>query len=165
MNFAYLLLGSNLDDRSASLQRAKEEISSGIGKITRQSSVYESEPWGFHSEQRFLNQVIRIETTFRPSRILEEILTIETKLGRYRTDDQFYTSRSIDIDILFYNDEIISEDKLTIPHPKIPERMFTLLPLSEIDKSIIHPGSRKSVADLLRECPDKLSVYPYQPEV
>jgi len=165
MNFAYLLLGSNLDDRSASLQRAKEEISSGIGKITRQSSVYESEPWGFQSEQRFLNQVIRIETTYRPSRILEEILAIETKLGRYRTNGQGYTSRSIDIDILFYNDEIISEDKLTIPHPKIPERMFTLLPLSEIDQSIVHPGSRKSIADLIRECPDKLSVYPYRPKV
>lgn len=164
MNFAYLLLGSNLDDRFALLQRAKEAIASGIGNITRESSVYESEPWGFQAENRFLNQVIRIETEYKPARILEEILEIETKLGRYRSNDQGYTSRLIDIDILFYNDEIISEEKLTIPHPKIPERMFTLLPLSEIDRSMIHPGNRKSISDLMRECPDTLNVYPYRPE-
>ncbi|MCK9399539.1 MAG: 2-amino-4-hydroxy-6-hydroxymethyldihydropteridine diphosphokinase [Bacteroidales bacterium] len=165
MNFAYLLLGSNLDNRSALLERAKEAISSRIGNVTRESSVYESEPWGFQSEHRFLNQVIRIETKYRPIQVLEEILRIEKKLGRHRADDQGYTSRSIDIDILFYNDEIISEDKLTIPHPKIPERMFTLLPLSEIDRSMIHPGSRKSISDLMRECPDTLNVYPYRPKL
>ena len=163
MNFAYLLLGSNLDDRLAALQRAKGEISSVIGKITRESSVYESEPWGFESEQKFLNQVVMIETDYRPGQILEEILKIENKLGRFRAVDQGYTSRSIDIDILFFNDEIISEDTLTIPHPKIPERMFTLLPLSELDRSMIHPGARKSISDLMKECPDKLSVYPYRP--
>ena len=162
MNFAYLLLGSNLDDRSAKLQRAKEAISARIGNITRESSVYESEPWGFQSEHWFLNQVIRIETNYRPIQVLEKILRIEHKLGRYRSGDQGYKSRSIDIDILFYNDEIISEDKLTIPHPKIPERMFTLLPLSELDRSMIHPGSRKSISDLMRECPDTLNVYPYR---
>jgi len=164
MNFAYLLLGSNLGDRFALLQRAKEEISSGIGNITRESSVYESEPWGFQSEQRFLNLVIRIETKCRPSQLLSEILRIENKLGRFRAVDQGYESRRIDIDILFYNDEIISEDKLTIPHPKIPERMFTLLPLSELDRFMIHPGSRKSISDLMRECPDTLNVYPYRPK-
>jgi 2-amino-4-hydroxy-6-hydroxymethyldihydropteridine diphosphokinase len=163
MNFAYLLLGSNLDDRLAALQRAKGEISSVIGKITRESSVYESEPWGFESEQKFLNQVVMIETDYRPGQILEEILKIENKLGRFRAVDQGYTSRSIDIDILFFNDEIISEDTLTIPHPKIPERMFTLLPLSELDRSMIHPGVRKSISDLMLECPDNLSVYPYRP--
>lgn len=163
MNFAYLLLGSNLDDRFAILQRAKEEISSVVGKITRESSVYESEPWGFQSEHRFLNQVVRIETDYKPGRVLERILEIEAKLGRFRKVGQSYTSRSIDIDILFYNDEIISEDTLTIPHPKIPERMFTLLPLSELDRAMIHPGSRKSISDLMKECPDKLNVYPYRP--
>lgn len=165
MNFTYLLLGSNLDDRSALLQRAKEAISSRIGNITRESSVYESEPWGFQSEHRFLNQVIRIETNYQPLQILDEILQIETLLGRKRVDSKGYTSRSIDIDILFFNDEIISEDKLTIPHPKIPERMFTLLPLSELDRSMIHPGSRKSISDLMRECPDTLNVYPYRPKL
>lgn len=81
MNFAYLLLGSNLGDRFALLQTAKGEISSSAGKISRESSVYESEPWGFHSDNRFLNQVIRIETEFRPIELLTEILRIENKLG------------------------------------------------------------------------------------
>jgi 2-amino-4-hydroxy-6-hydroxymethyldihydropteridine diphosphokinase len=164
MNVAYLLLGSNLDDRFASLQRAKEEISLVIGKITRESSVYESEPWGFHSENRFLNQVVRIETDYRPGQVMEGILEIEAKHGRIRSGNQGYTSRSIDIDILFYNDEIISEEKLIIPHPKIPDRMFTLLPLSELDMSMIHPGARKSISELMEECTDKLSVYPYRPK-
>ena len=163
MNFAYLLLGSNLDNRSTALQRAKEEISSAIGMITRESSVYESEPWGFKSEQKFLNQVVMIETDSKPLEVLSRILEIEIKLGRFRSGGQGYTSRLIDIDILFYNDEIITEDKLTIPHPKIPERMFTLLPLSELGRSMIHPGARKSISDLMKECPDKLSVYPYRP--
>ena len=165
MNFAYLLLGSNLDDRSALLQLAKEAIASKIGDITKESSVYESEPWGFQSEHRFLNQVIRIETRFRPIRVLKEILQIEKMLGRHRIDDQGYTSRLIDIDILFYNNDIISEDKLTIPHPKIPERMFTLLPLCEIDRFMIHPCSLKTISDIMMECTDKLNVYPYLPNI
>ena len=164
MNFAFLQLGSNLNDRSALLQRAKEEISSAIGKISGESSVYESEPWGFQSENRFLNQVVRIETELGPIDVLNEILKIEHKLGRIRTGKKSYTSRLIDIDILFYNDEIISDGTLTIPHPKIPERMFTLIPLSELDRNMIHPGSGKSITDLIKECPDVLSVYPYRPK-
>jgi 2-amino-4-hydroxy-6-hydroxymethyldihydropteridine diphosphokinase len=86
MNFAYLLLGSNLGDRSAMLQRAREEISASIGKISQESSVYESEPWGFHSENRFLNQVLKVETGLMPLEVLDNILNIENKLGRIRTD-------------------------------------------------------------------------------
>jgi 2-amino-4-hydroxy-6-hydroxymethyldihydropteridine diphosphokinase len=164
MNFAYLLLGSNLGDRFALLQGAKEEISATAGKISKESSVYESEPWGFHSDNKFLNQVIMIETEFRPMELLNEILRIENKLGRIRTVEDGYISRLIDIDILFYNDEIISEQKLNIPHPKIPDRMFILLPLFEIGPYMIHPGSGKPVADLLKECKDRLSVYPYRPK-
>ena len=108
--------------------------------------------------------MVRIETDYRPGQVMEAILGIEAKLGRIRSGNQGYTSRSIDIDILFYNDEIISEDQLIIPHPKIPERMFTLLPLSELDMSMIHPGARKSISDLMKECPDTLSVYPYRPK-
>ena len=163
MNIVYLLLGSNLNDRSASLKQARAAISSRIGTIARESSIYESEPWGFHSEQLFLNQVIRIETNFKPLHILGEILKIENKLGRKRADNKGYKSRAIDIDILFYNNEIIKEDNLIIPHPKIPERMFTLLPLSELDRSMIHPGSLKSIEELITDCQDALNVYPYHP--
>jgi 2-amino-4-hydroxy-6-hydroxymethyldihydropteridine diphosphokinase len=163
MNIVYLLLGSNLDDRPAMLQRARHDISSKIGTITMESSIYESEPWGFHSKQRFLNQVIRIETNCKPLRVLDEIIRIETELGRKRNSSDQYESRRIDIDILFYNNEIISEQDLVIPHPKIQDRMFTLLPLSEMDRSIIHPSSLKSVGEMISECQDRLEVYPYHP--
>jgi 2-amino-4-hydroxy-6-hydroxymethyldihydropteridine diphosphokinase len=163
MNVVYLLLGSNLDDRSAMLDQARKEISFKVGRITRESSIYESEPWGFLADQPFLNQVIRIETAFDPSFILNEILKIEIKLGRVREGDQRYNSRLIDIDILFFNDEIIKEENLTIPHPGIPDRMFTLLPMQELAGSFIHPGSMKSIRELIHECRDPLNVYLYQP--
>jgi 2-amino-4-hydroxy-6-hydroxymethyldihydropteridine diphosphokinase len=163
MNIVYLLLGSNLDDRSALLEQARKEISGKIGRITRASSIYESEPWGFHVNQAFLNQVITVETEFPPAAILNKIMEIETALGRIRDTAMRYTSRLIDIDILFYNDEIIAEENLIIPHPGIPERLFTLIPLSEIDRSFIHPGSCKSIGEMISECPDRLSVHPYHP--
>ena len=163
MNVVYLLLGSNLNDRTAMLERARQDISSRTGKITLASSIYESEPWGFQSEQRFLNQVIRIETDNSPLEILDEILKIEIEMGRKRDVNEKYASRTIDIDILFFNNEIIREINLTIPHPRIPERMFTLVPLSEIDRSMIHPGSLKSIREMINECPDTLNVYPYHP--
>lgn len=163
MNSAYLLLGSNLGNRPEILQLAKEEISSSIGSISRESSVYESEAWGFHSSHKFLNQVVKIETDCRPMNVLTEILRIEQKLGRVRTSRQGYVSRRIDIDILFFNDEIVSEEKLCIPHPKIPDRMFTLLPLSEMDRSMIHPGTGKTISEMMIECADSSQVYPYLP--
>ncbi len=163
MNVVYLLLGSNLNDRLTLLQHASEEIALRIGIITGKSSVYESEPWGFESEKLFLDQVIRIETNHTPRQILDEILKIEVKMGRKRSISEGYTSRLIDIDILFFNDKIIKEDNLTIPHPKIPERKFTLLPLAELDSSMIYPGSGKSIRELISECRDQLKVYPYNP--
>lgn len=164
MNFAYLLLGSNLEDRSAVLEQARKEISGAIGRISRESTVYESEAWGFQTEHRFLNQVVMVETELKPLQLLRKMLNIESKLGRTRTGEKGYTSRLIDIDILFYNDEVISEGRLRIPHPKIAERMFTLLPLAEINPSLIHPGLGKSVSDLIKDCKDKVSVYPYLPK-
>ena len=163
MNVVYLLLGSNLDDRSVMLDKARKEISSKLGRITLESSIYESEPWGFLADHPFLNQVIRIETVYDPSFILSEILKIEIKLGRVREGDQRYNSRLIDIDILFFNDEIITEENLTIPHPGIPDRMFTLLPMQELAGSFIHPGSLKSIREMIHECSDPLNVYLYQP--
>jgi len=163
MNVVFLLLGSNLDDRYALIGRARDEISSKIGRITRTSLIYESEPWGFSANQPFLNQVITVETELKPAVILEKILNIEKELGRKRDLLRRYTSRLIDIDILFFNDEIINEANLVIPHPGIPDRMFTLIPLSELDGSFIHPGSFKSILEMISECPDRLNVYPYQP--
>jgi 2-amino-4-hydroxy-6-hydroxymethyldihydropteridine diphosphokinase len=161
MNTVYLLLGSNLNDRMDSLQKAKEGIASEIGRISKVSSIYESEPWGFFAENSFLNQVVKVETILNAGQVLETILKIETDLGRDRKVNGSYISRIIDIDILFYNDEIINEDKLTVPHPKIAERMFTLLPLSEINKHYVHPGLHKTIQELVAECHDNLQVYLY----
>lgn len=161
MNIVYLLLGSNLDNRLASLQGARDAISESIGKIRKESAIYESEPWGFSAENQFLNQVIKVETIYSPLQLMELIRKIEIQLGRIRNPLADYVSRTIDIDILFFNDEIISEDKLIIPHPKIQDRMFTLIPLTELDNSLIHPGCMKSVGELMLECQDPLKVYPY----
>jgi 2-amino-4-hydroxy-6-hydroxymethyldihydropteridine diphosphokinase len=161
MNSVYLLLGGNLDDRASSLNRAKGEVAKHIGTIEAESSVYESDPWGFEADQRFLNQVIRIDTRFSPAEVLQEIIRIESKLGRMRNDSSGYSSRTIDIDILFFNDDIIKEENLAIPHPKIPERMFTLIPLAELNRLMIHPGCQKTIEELINECTDNLPVNLY----
>lgn len=161
LNNVYLLLGGNLDDREAMLRKAKEEISLRIGPVKQESFIYESEPWGFEANQRFLNQVIQVISPLKPNEILEEILEIEHGLGRTRDNAKGYKSRAIDIDILFYNDEIIREDNLIIPHPKIAERMFTLVPLAQMDRDFIHPGCGKTIGKLVAECQDPLSVYFY----
>ena len=165
MNIAYLLLGSNLDDRFGLLEQARKAIASSIGSISGESAVYESEPWGFASENHFLNQVIMVETSLDPFQLIDMIYGIEQNLGRTRVPLEGYISRTIDIDILFFNDEIISSERLMIPHPKIQERMFTLLPLVELNGAFIHPAYNKSVGALKDECRDPLPVYLYQPKL
>jgi len=156
MNNVYLLLGSNLDNRENMIRQAVEEIAAKVGTICQSSSVYESEPWGFKAEKSFLNQVVKVETGLGAVELLDKILEIEERLGRRRElNTEGYFSRTIDIDILFYNDEIIQGDRLQIPHPHIPQRMFTLLPLCELNGSLIHPVYNKSLEDLRAECPDR----------
>lgn len=161
MNIVYLLLGSNLDDRVKMLGRAGELIHERVGCITHRSSVYESEPWGFISNEVFLNQAIRLETELSASTLLEEIHEIENELGRKRQNGHKYQSRTIDVDILFYNDEIIAKHDLMIPHPLLSERMFALLPLYELDSKLIHPSFQKTIEELIHECHDPLRVEPY----
>ena len=155
MNRVYLQLGSNLDDRIGLLASATEKIVSGIGKLIARSSIYESEPWGFEAEQNFLNQVIVVETDLSPSKLLAAILEIEKSLGRIRSKGIGYQSRPIDIDILFFNEEVISSRNLDIPHPRIQERLFTLLPLGELDEGLVHPLLDKTIGQLLSECGDR----------
>ena len=157
MNTAYLLLGSNLQDREKMIQQAIVAISGRIGPVTRSSSIYQSEPWGFEAENSFLNQVILIETVLSPEELLDEILGIEKELGRERIllKQDGYESRLIDIDILFYNNEIIRGDRLNIPHPHISQRMFTLIPLCELNGGFIHPLLNKSMEVLKSECTDQ----------
>jgi 2-amino-4-hydroxy-6-hydroxymethyldihydropteridine diphosphokinase len=153
----YLLLGSNLGNKFAAIQDARHEIEKVFGKLKKYSSVYEAEPWGFLSEELFLNQVVLIDTNESPDKILDKILAIERKIGRDK-EQHGSKSRIIDIDILLYGDEIINDPELTIPHPRMHLRNFALIPLMEIAPSRVHPLLHKTIEQIKSECPDKLRV-------
>jgi 2-amino-4-hydroxy-6-hydroxymethyldihydropteridine diphosphokinase len=155
---AYLLLGGNIGNRDIYLNIAREKVSQLIGEIERSSSVYETEPWGFNDEKPFLNQVIVSLTTLEPREIMNVIRNIEGSLGRFRGIKDHYTSRTIDIDILFYDNLVINDHDLVIPHPRIHERRFVLQPLVEIEPGLMHPVFNKTIAVLHDECADKLQV-------
>ena len=154
---AYLLLGSNLGDRETNLGLARSLIGNSVGIILQSSKIYESAAWGKEDQPDFLNQVIKIQTTLNPHALLEKLIWAETSLGRLR--EIKWGERIIDIDILFYENEIVEDKALTIPHPGIPKRRFTLLPLNEIAPSLVHPELKKTMTELLDECPDKLDVW------
>jgi len=160
MHNVYLLLGSNLGNSLEHINCAIGEISCYIGRIIKKSSVYKSEPWGFEAKNYFLNQVIQVTTGLSPELTLENILKIENKLGRVRTPNN-YESRTIDIDILFYDNLIVNAYNLSIPHPLIASRRFTLVPLNEIASDYKHPVTRLSVAETLKQCDDSSKVVIY----
>jgi 2-amino-4-hydroxy-6-hydroxymethyldihydropteridine diphosphokinase len=149
----YLLLGSNSGEKSLNIKQSTARISERIGKLLQLSSVYETEPWGFRDEIFFLNQALEVETLLEPGEVMQVILEIEHELGRTRTGIG-YSSRTIDIDILFYEDRIIHSSALVIPHPLIQERRFVLVPLAEIAATLVHPVLQKTVGDLLESCRD-----------
>ena len=157
MNKVFLGIGSNLGDRSANLKKAVSKINEIIGRVAKSSSVYEAEPWGFEAEEQFYNMVVETETLLSPSGVLGAILMIEAELGRLRTEKQ-YSSRNIDIDILFYNDLVMNEEALIVPHPHLHERKFVLVPLYEIAPEFVHPVMNMTIADLLGSCDDKSDV-------
>jgi 2-amino-4-hydroxy-6-hydroxymethyldihydropteridine diphosphokinase len=152
----FLLLGSNLGNRQAYLQEAIEHIALDIAEVVKMSSVYETQSWGKTDEPDYLNQVILLKTELNPQEILQKILNIEIEMGRKR--EEKWGSRIIDIDILFYDSVIISEAGLTIPHPELHNRRFTLAPLSEIAPDFIHPVLKKNVLQLKTELKDNLIV-------
>ncbi len=156
MNKTYLSLGSNEGNRMLWLQKATDLIEARCGAILQRSSVYRTAAWGITAQPDFLNMVVSVETTQTPTELLEKILGIERSLGRHRTVK--WGPRIIDIDILFFNDEIIDSPGLVIPHPFLHERRFTLTPLAEIAPGLVHPKLKKTIAELLAECPDKLEV-------
>jgi 2-amino-4-hydroxy-6-hydroxymethyldihydropteridine diphosphokinase len=156
MNQTYLLIGGNLGNRQENLQKARELIGAEAGPILDFSALYETEAWGMKEQPAFLNQVLRVSTNKSPQQLLSSILAIEHQMGRERI--QKFGPRLIDIDILFYNDEIIDEPGLSIPHPQLHLRRFTLEPLNEIASHFIHPILQKSISVLLKECPDPLAV-------
>jgi 2-amino-4-hydroxy-6-hydroxymethyldihydropteridine diphosphokinase len=153
----YLLLGGNLDDRNYYIASALRLIESLAGAVIEKSSIYETAPWGFKDENFFLNQVVAVETKLEPSELFQTIVDIENRLGRTRIGSQF-SSRTIDIDILFYEDRVISTESLTIPHPRIKERRFVLEPMCELNPAFIHPVEKTTMKELLNLCSDILEV-------
>jgi 2-amino-4-hydroxy-6-hydroxymethyldihydropteridine diphosphokinase len=157
MSRAYLLLGSNLGDRELFIKKAELFINREIGKIVSTSSIYETEPWGISSEPYFLNKLVITETNLNPFEIIEKAKFIEISLGR-KPDSPRFSSRVIDIDILFIDNLVIESETLKIPHPEILNRRFVLEPLAEIEQYYMHPVEKKSIAELLNNCADHLSV-------
>lgn len=156
---AIIITGGNLDNVKARLRQAQQMINERLGIILRCSHMYESEAWGFTASDNFLNQAIELDTDLSPEELLQGVQAIEKELGRDRdaeaaikaANGEPYSSRKIDIDILFYDDLVISTPELTIPHPLMHEREFVLAPLSEIVPSKVHPIFDKSVRELRGE--------------
>lgn len=145
----YLGLGSNLGDKKKNITSATMIIASLLGDVRLLSSFYETEPWGFESENRFMNAAIMVETTIEPHKCLEMVKAIEREMGRSYKQKVGYEDRIIDIDILLYDDCVLSTPNLTIPHPLIPQRDFVLLPMAEIAPNLIHPTEMCSFQELL----------------
>ena len=157
MSLVYLLLGGNTGNRVKYLKSTVDLISDEIGKVIKMSSVYETEPFGFRDKIQFLNMCILAETRLSPHQVLKVISKIETTLGRKRKTEK-YVSRTIDIDILFYDNIILNEQSLVIPHPEFHKRNFALIPMTEISPEFIHPVFGKTIAILLEESADRHKV-------
>lgn len=157
MAIVYLLIGGNLGDRQSLLKEAKGEIELQVGGIMLKSSIYETEPWGFKDDQQFLNQLLMVKTDLSANGVLTRGLQIELSLGRDRSHQKM-GSRTMDIDILFYDQLILENEELIIPHPRLHLRRFALVPLNEIAENWIHPSMNKSMKQLLLECTDRQKV-------
>lgn len=156
MNRTYLLIGGNVGNRHQNLAKAARLIDGQAGKVVQCSAIYETEAWGKSDQPAFLNQVLEVETSLQPQSLLKAILHIEQEMGRRRNEK--YGPRTIDIDILLYDNLELDTDDLVIPHPQLHLRRFALSPLAEIAATVIHPFLKKSIDELLLECPDKLAV-------
>ncbi|MCX6278233.1 MAG: 2-amino-4-hydroxy-6-hydroxymethyldihydropteridine diphosphokinase [Bacteroidetes bacterium] len=173
MEEVYILLGSNRGDRKNNLLNARNLIAEVVSNIFVSSAIYESQPWGFDDPVFFLNQVIGVNTNITPEQLLDKLLLIENKMGRLRSparnsceisgceiheQDQRYEARIIDLDILLFGNRLIFTERLMAPHPRLHERMFTLIPLNEVASGYIHPLLKKTIFVLLNECKDRSQV-------
>ena len=157
METVYLCLGGNVGETHDYLNRAIGLIESRIGKIVQSSGIYLSEPWGLECSQWFLNQVVAAETKLEPHAVLEHCLQIESELGRTRSGNG-YEPRTIDIYIIFFGHQIVSQPDLQVPHPLMHQRNFVLQPLCDVAADFVHPVFRKTVHQILAECDDNAMV-------
>jgi 2-amino-4-hydroxy-6-hydroxymethyldihydropteridine diphosphokinase len=153
---SFILLGTNLGDRRANLFQAIDLLSCFVGDIIQESSIYETSPWGVSHQPNYFNQVVQFETDLDAEELLLTTQQIEEKMGR--EDKGNMQPRIIDIDILYIDNQVLNKKNLKIPHPEIPNRRFTLIPLVEIAPNFIHPIMQKTNADLLKICKDTLAV-------
>lgn len=152
----FLLLGSNLGGRLENLNKCTALIELQIGSLINRSSVYETAPWGKADQDNFLNQALQIESSLQPHELLQACVAIEKKIGRVRS--QKWEARTIDIDIIYFDNKIIDNCDLKIPHSRIAERRFVLVPINEIAAEFVHPIFLKTNAQLLQDCTDPLDV-------
>ena len=153
---AYIILGGNIGNVQANFSRAEKQIEKLIGPIWRTSSIYKTAAWGYNDQPDFLNKIIISETMLSPYEVMQQCLGIEKKLGRRR--DFKNAPRTIDIDLLFLDKEVIDMAGLQLPHPRIAERKFVLVPLNELSPNFKHPVSGKTIHQLLTDCGDPLPV-------
>jgi 2-amino-4-hydroxy-6-hydroxymethyldihydropteridine diphosphokinase len=158
----YLIIGSNLGDRLKQLSLAKKRIGQDVGTLVSESSIYETQPWGFEDQPWFLNQVLQVDSSYSPNEVLRRIKTIEVQTGR--EPGEKWHARHIDIDILLYGEMIIHEQYLKIPHPQLPSRNFVLVPLMELAPELILPGTDKTIEELYFESKDTGEVYIFNPD-
>lgn len=156
MHTAYLLIGGNLGNRLQYLQKAAGMISERAGRVSASSSVYETAAWGNTNQAAFLNQVLAVRTCHPAAELMTRLLSIEAEMGRKRGEK--FGPRTIDIDILFYDNEIHQSPFITIPHPEVANRRFALVPLADLVPGLQHPERHQSIAQLLAACGDPLDV-------
>ena len=159
MNNVYLQLGSNLGERESIISKAVHKISSFVGNVRNRSKIYESTPWRVDGQKNYLNQIIQIETSFSALETLSAVLMIENDLGRVRLEK--WGERLIDIDIIFFNNDIIETPELCIPHKHMHERNFVLVPMNEIAPNFVHSKYNKTVSELFHATKDIEKVFVY----
>ena len=156
MESCYVLFGSNMGDKENIFAEACLLINNRCGAITAVSSSYESEPWGFEASEWFLNRLIVVDTDLNPEAMLRELLAIEAELGRVRhPEKEGYTSRTADLDILYFCQRVIVTPTLTVPHPRLHLRRFALMPLCEVAPELMHPVFQVTQRELLHRCTDQ----------
>lgn len=151
MAIAYLALGTNIGNRRRNMITAAALLAERVGDVLALSGFYETEPWGFQSENTFLNAALRLETSLSPLELLKATQQIEAEMGRTQKSNGTYHDRIIDIDILLYDDLILQTPELTLPHPLMQDRRFVMEPLLEIAPNVVHPVFKKTIVSLIRE--------------